>query len=270
MNSSLCHGWVSHRRLIPKVHGFRYRTGMLYLDLDEQAQWRGLSGLLGGSFFAPLCWRETDYLPALTRRGEPLAQAARALVAEATGQMPEGSVHLLTQPRSWGLSFNPVSFYFCHGLDGQLAAILLEVRNTPWRERFHYVLPVRAGQPRQFALEKAFHVSPFMPLDMEYRLRFFVDGEHIRIRMQNWCDGHKVFNADLDLSREALTAPSLRRHILSFPWMSLRTVSAIYWQALRLLLKRIPVHNHHASQRSLGLGHHASEETKHVHSHPER
>jgi hypothetical protein len=95
-------------------------------------------------------------------------------------------VHLLTQPRCWGLSFNPVSFYFCHDRDGQLAAILLEVRNTPWRERFHYVLPVQPGLPRQFCVAKAFHVSPFMPLDMEYRLRFFLDAQRVRIHMENW------------------------------------------------------------------------------------
>ncbi|MCU1732319.1 MULTISPECIES: DUF1365 domain-containing protein [unclassified Pseudomonas] len=270
MNSSLCHGWVSHRRLTPRVHAFRYRVGMLYVDLDEQPQLLGLSRWLGTSLLAPLSWRERDFLPALTRQGQSLADAARTLVGQATGETSEGAVHLLTQPRSWGLSFNPVSFYFCHDRDGRLAAILLEVRNTPWRERFHYVLPVQAGRPRQFAVAKAFHVSPFMPLDMDYRLRFFLDAQHIRIHMENWREGHKVFQADLTLSRQALTATSLRRHILAFPWMSLRTVTSIYWQALRLLFKRTPLHDHHASQDSLGLGRHTREESEHVHSHPDR
>ena len=43
MNSSLCVGWVSHRRLAPRPHAFRYRIGMFYLDLDEQALLTGLS-----------------------------------------------------------------------------------------------------------------------------------------------------------------------------------------------------------------------------------
>lgn len=269
MNSNLCHGWVSHCRLAPRVHAFRYRIGMLYVDLDEQPQLLGLSRWLGKSWLAPLSWRETDYLPALTRDGHSLSEAARSLVGEATGKAPEGAVHLLTQPRSWGLSFNPVSFYFCHDRDGHLSAILLEVRNTPWRERFHYVLPVQPGRPRQFALAKAFHVSPFLPLDMDYRLRFFLDAQHIRIHMENWREGHKVFQADLALARQTLTASSLRRHILAFPWMSLRTVTSIYWQALRLLFKRTPLHDHSASQGRLGLGRHIREESEHVQSHPE-
>lgn len=37
MNSGLCLGWLSHRRLSPRPHAFRYQVGMFYLDLDEQA-----------------------------------------------------------------------------------------------------------------------------------------------------------------------------------------------------------------------------------------
>ncbi|HDS1736510.1 DUF1365 domain-containing protein [Pseudomonas sp. BP8] len=269
MNSSLCLGWISHRRLTPRLHAFRYRIGMFYLDLDEQPWLLRLSRWLRRARLAPLSWRETDYLPALTGNGETLAQAARLLVGQATGHVPEGPVHLLTQLRCWGLSFNPVSFYFCHDRDGELTAILLEVRNTPWRERFHYVLPVQGSLAAPFAVAKAFHVSPFMPLDMEYRLRFCLDAKQIHIHMQNWQGTHKVFEADLALHRQPLDRAALHRYILAFPWMSLRTVSAIYWQALRLLFKRTPIHNHTVSQGDLALGQ-PSKDPDHVQSHPER
>jgi DUF1365 family protein len=243
---------------------------MFYLDLNEQPQLLRLSRWLGSSRLAPLCWRETDYLPALTRQGRPLAEAARLMVGQAIGQAPEGAVHLLTQPRCWGLSFNPVSVYFCHDRQGQLAAILLEVRNTPWRERFHYVLPVNDGLSQTFTLAKAFHVSPFMPLNMDYHLQFALDAQRVRIHMQNWRAGHKVFEADLALQRQPLDRAALQRHILSFPWMSLRTLSGIYWQALRLLLKRTPLHDHIASQHDLAFGQPAREEPDHARTDPER
>ncbi|MDR0277316.1 MAG: DUF1365 domain-containing protein [Paucimonas sp.] len=271
MNSSLCHGWVSHRRLGPRAHAFRYRIGMFYVDLDEQARLNGLSPWLGSSRWAPLCWRESDYLPSLTHFGCGLAEAARQRVAQACGWRPAGPVHLLTQPRCWGLSFNPVSFYFCHDHEDQLAAILLEVRNTPWRERFHYVLPVQPGKAHDFTVAKAFHVSPFLPPDMDYHLGFRLDGPHIRIHMENWRQGEKVFEADLALQRRPLDRAAVHRFVLSFPWMSLRTVTAIYWQALRLLLKRTPIHDHHPSQGDQRLGQpHAAEEHEHVPAHPER
>jgi len=269
VNSALCLGWVSHRRKVPRAHAFRYRVGMFYLDLDEQPAWLGLSRWLGRWRLAPLCWRTTDYLPALTGQGMPLAEAARTLVGQACGHTPTGPVHLLTQLRCWGLSFNPVSFYFCHDADGQLAAILLEVRNTPWRERFHYVLPVQQNQAASFTVAKAFHVSPFMPLNMHYHLRFKLEAAQMRIHMQNWQGAEQVFAADLALQRQPLNRKALHRYILAFPWMSLRTVTAIYWQALRLLLKRTPVHDHAKPWGNLALGQ-PSEDSDHAQQHPER
>ncbi|WP_439124972.1 MAG: DUF1365 domain-containing protein [Pseudomonas rhizophila] len=270
MNSSLCRGWIDHRRYSPRAHGFRYPIGMLYLDLAEQSQVLGLSRLLRGWPLAPLCWRERDYLPARTRLGVPLVDAVRELLAQALGTAPQGAIQLLTQPRSWGLSFNPVSFYFCHESDGRLAAILCEVRNTPWRERYHYVLPVSPGEPHAFRVAKAFHVSPFLPRDMDYRMRFLVADSHIRVHMENWRDGSKVFEADLALKRQPLDAAAVRHHFLAFPWMSLRTLSAIYWQALRLLFKRTPLHDHQASQNGLSVGETAQKDSDHARTHPER
>ena len=270
MNSSLCHGWIDHRRHTPRVHAFRYPIGMFYLDLAEQASLLRLSRLLRPWRVAPLCWRERDYLPTLTRAGIPLVQAVREVVGQALGSVPQGAIHLLTQPRSWGLSFNPVSFFFCHDTAGRLAAILCEVRNTPWRERHHYVLPVTPGEPHLFQVAKAFHVSPFLPRDMDYRMRFLIQGSHIRVHMENWRAGQKVFEADLALQRRPLDAPALRRYVLAFPWMSLRTVSAIYWQALRLLFKRTPLHDHQASDGSLTVGQTAHKDPDHVRTHPER
>ncbi|MNM91056.1 hypothetical protein D3C81_1033440 [compost metagenome] len=87
--------------------------------------------------------------------------------------------------------------------------------------------------------------------------------------MENWRAGHKVFEADLALQRQPLNRVALHRHILAFPWMSLRTVSSIYWQALRLLLKRTPIYDHTAGQGDLVLGK-PCEDPDHVQSHAER
>lgn len=90
MNSALYSGWVQHRRHSPRAHAFRYRIGLLYLDLDEREAVLGLSPLAGSGRFAPFSFRERDYLCAYTANGQPLAEAARQLVAEALGERPEG------------------------------------------------------------------------------------------------------------------------------------------------------------------------------------
>lgn len=131
MNSALYSGWISHRRFAPKGHAFRYRIGLLYLDLEEQDAVLSLSPLAGRSRFAPFAFRQGDYLPAFTGQGMGLIDVVRQQVAAATGHVPSGKICLLTQVRSWGLAFNPVSFFYCYEADGQLAAILCEVSNTP-------------------------------------------------------------------------------------------------------------------------------------------
>jgi DUF1365 family protein len=247
VNSALYQGWVSHRRHLPRGHGFRYRMGMLYLDLAEQDKVLALSPLAGRSRWAPFAFRESDYLPHLTGTGLALEQAVRQCVEQALGHAPQGRICLLTQPRSWGLAFNPASFFYCFEADGRLAAILCEVSNTPWRQRYHYVLPAHAeGESRQ-RVAKAFHVSPFMPRDVEYRMRFAPPDEHLRIHMEDWQGAERLFEAGLGLHRVELSRASLHRHLLSFPWMTAKTLLAIYWQALRLLLKRMPLFDHRAA-----------------------
>ncbi|MBF7730551.1 DUF1365 domain-containing protein [Pseudomonas sp. N040] len=247
MHSALYHGSIGHRRFAPRLHAFTYRIGMLYLDLDEQEALFALSPLAGRGRFAAFGFRETDYLPQFTRAGMPLREAVQRRLAEALGRNIDGPVRLLTQPRSWGLAFNPASFFYCFDREEQLQAILCEVSNTPWGERYHYVMPVNGTAPRQFAVAKGLHVSPFLPRDLEHRMRFSPPQQRLGIHIEDWQGELRLFDASLSLTRQPLTRSNLHRHLLAFPWMTAKTGLSIYWQALRLLLKRIPLFNHQAA-----------------------
>ncbi|MGY4533796.1 DUF1365 family protein [Pseudomonas sp. TE3786] len=253
MNSALYSGWVQHRRFSPRAHAFRYRMGLLFLDLDEQEQVLALSPLAGRGRWSPFAFREQDFLPAFTGAGIRLGDAVRQIVSEALGQPLLGKICLLAQPRSWGLAFNPASFFYCYDSVGQLQAVLCEVSNTPWQERYHYVLPCPDGEPGpyQVRVRKAFHVSPFLPLDLEYRMRFSQPAARLGVHMADWQGELKLFDASLSLERRELSRASLHRYLLSFPWMTGKTLLAIYWQALRLLLKRIPLFSHQAAEGAL-------------------
>ena len=247
LHSALYRGSVGHRRFAPRAHAFTYRIGMLYLDLDEQDAVFALSPLAGRSRFAAFGFRETDYLPKYTAAGMPLQQAVRECLQEALGRTIDGPIRLLTQPRSWGLAFNPASFFYCFDRQQQLQAILCEVSNTPWRERYHYVMPVSGSGRQQFAVAKGFHVSPFLPRDLEHRMSFSPPEQRLGIHMEDWQGPLRLFDASLSLHRRPLTRGNLHRHLLAFPWMTGKTVLSIYWQALRLLLKRIPLFTHEAA-----------------------
>ncbi|MBL8861909.1 MAG: DUF1365 domain-containing protein [Planctomycetes bacterium] len=247
MASALYEGRVRHRRHGPRPHEFAYDVHMLFLDLGEldlvfRDRW-----LWSTSRAAPVRWQRGDYLGDPTR---PLDECVRDLVAESTGQRPAGPVRLLTHPRYLGYGFNPVSFYYCHGAPGEpLEAIVAEVSNTPWRERHPYVLDLRSADRStpgslRWRFRKAFHVSPFMPMELDYDWRFTVPGESIVAHMENLDGAERVFDATLTLQRREISALSLASVLARRPFMTAQVIAAIHWQAARLWLKRTPFHEH--------------------------
>jgi DUF1365 family protein len=244
MHSAIYTGWLRHRRHGPRPHAFRYRLDLLYLDLAEldrlfaPSRWRWLS---------PFRFRRSDYLgdPNL-----PLDEAVRARVAEVIGRRPQGAIRLLAQPRCFGFVFNPVSFYYCFDDDAgtQLVAIVADVTNTPWGERHSYVLPVApdAAQQRKqrFRCAKEFHVSPFMPLALEYDWHFHVPADRAVVHIVDRDHGAAVFDATLTLERRPLTGANLAGVLLRAPIPAFKVMVGIYWQAARLALKGIRFHPH--------------------------
>ncbi|MEH6565614.1 MAG: DUF1365 domain-containing protein [Halopseudomonas sp.] len=252
MRSALYQGEVRHRRHAPRRHAFTYATSLLLLDLDEQAAVFSLSRLWSGRWYSPMRFREQDYLRDERAGTESLKACAQRLVLDQLGCSADGAILLLTQVRSFGLLFNPVSFLYCHDHAGKLQAIIAEVTNTPWHERFCYLVkadPDSAEQ--QVETRKAFHVSPFLPVDLDYRMRFSLPKERLHVHMEDWQGEQRLFDATLTLQRQPLSRGLLRKETWSFPFMILKTLGAIYWQASRLLLKRTPVFNHQRASHSL-------------------
>ena len=250
MHSALFIGQLRHRRFTPVPHAFSYAIYMAWLDLAE------LDTVFRGRWFwstrrRALAWfRRADYLGDATLS---LDAAVRQRVGQSRGVRPTGPIRMLAQLRNYGHCFNPVVFYYCYdAADTRVETIVAEITNTPWRERHSYVLPVAAGSgPEavlQFDLDKRFHVSPFMPMEMDYRWRFTPPGARLAVHMENLRNNESVFDATLSLSRREISSGSLARVLLRFPLSTIRVLAAIHWQALCLWLKRVPVHTHPAAR----------------------
>jgi hypothetical protein len=255
MESRLYQGQVRHRRTAHARHEFRYGLFLLYLDLAE------LPRLFDGRWFWSLerpnwaSFRRGDHL----RRPGPLDQAVRDTVADQLGFRPTGPIRLLTHLRYLGYCFNPISIYYCFDIDNRLEAIVTEVHNTPWGEEYVRALDARRGPDNdgwyRYRLDKEFHVSPFMPMSVDYTWLFSEPGQELAVRMENRLDGLLAFEAGLALTARALNRASLAGALLRWPWMTARVISAIYWQALLLKLKGVPFQPH-PDQPMVQKGHH--------------
>jgi uncharacterized protein len=246
LNSRLVEGWVRHRRYQPKPHSFRYPVFMSWLDLDELQQVMAKSRFWSAERFNLVSFYRKDYLGA---EDQDLKQAIAKLIYAQTGQTFVGKIYLLTHLRFLGYGFNPVSFYFCYP-DGseQPRFILADITNTPWDERYCYVLDTANNPPNTrhwtFVFGKAFHVSPFMPMDLTYHWTFSCKDSHMTIHMQLLQKAERCFDATLQLHTQAMTTQAMWAVPLRYPFMTLAVVVFIYWQALRLWLKGTPFFSH--------------------------
>lgn len=241
MRSALYEGVLSHRRHLPTPHAFCYPVFMAYLHLDELDAFFAQSRLWSLERFNWASFRRQDFLnPAIP----DLREAVQQEILRQTGQIFTGDIALLTHVRYLGYGFNPVSFYYGYE-KGTLVWILAEINNTPWGERFCYVLRCQPGQNvHRFEFGKRFHVSPFLPLDMSYQWQFNTPGEQVTVLMRNCQDDRVPFQAGLVMRRHEASTRTLNRMLLRYPAVTVKTIAGIYWHALRLKLKGTPFFDH--------------------------
>ncbi len=238
-------GNIIHRRFSPKKHSFNYRLYMLALDVSDVENKKGSKGVFGFSWYHPLRFFEKDYL-----RGEQfsLSQRISNKVQQLKGHNDISRIVMLVQVRCFGIYFSPANFYFCYDKDDNCTQMLAEVSNTPWNERHYYLVDLLNKGDEQIT-KKVFQVSPFMDLDMSYFWHIKpptrVD-EKLLVKIENkrtdGSNGHieKLFDACLIMKRRPFSKSALLGIWCQFPFMTVQVVVSIYWQALKLFIKRIP------------------------------
>lgn len=251
LHSCLYRGDVMHRRLRPAVHRFRYRAFWLLLDLDEMPSLASRLRLFSYNRFNLFALHDADHGDgSLT----PLRTQAERCLTQAGIDTSGGPIRLFCMPRTLGYSFNPLSIYFCHRPDGELAAIIYQVHNT-FGERHAYVAPVEADAGNiRHDCGKAFYVSPFMTMEMAYRFRLTEPAARFALGISASEHGEATLSACLSASRAELSDRTLLQNFLAIPLVTAKVIVTIHWEALRLWLKGMrPRHRPQPAASSITL-----------------
>jgi DUF1365 family protein len=229
---------VHHRRTRPFDYGFRHRTTAWLVDasapnaafprwLRPLARIRARDHLGPGD--APLVTKLRGYL-----RAEGLGWTAH-------------TVRVLTNARTAGYAFDPLTTYFCFAADGTLEGIVAEVHNT-YGEQHCYPLPAedRSGAAAPAAgldrsVDKEFYVSPFFTVDGRYDIRARLTDTDVAVTITLTQGEERVFTGSVVGTLAPATPGRVVRAVARNPLASQRVTALIRWHGIRLWLRRLPV-----------------------------
>jgi DUF1365 family protein len=232
----LIFGDVMHRRLFPVRYRFVYRVFSLLLDIDRVDEIARDCRWFSHNRFNLFSFYDCDHGP---RDGGPLHAWLIDRLRDLGLQMEIARVELQCFPRVLGFVFNPLSIWTCFNRSGEPVAVLCEVNNT-FGEAHSYLLHqdgAPMGWPIRHAHRKDFHVSPFVDMNADYHFRFSRQGDRHAVVIREYQDELLMLVAVQQGVAEQVTDAKLLHAAFAYPFLTLKVVIMIHWQALKIWLK---------------------------------
>ncbi len=244
MKSLIYQGEVSHARLSPRQHNFRYPVYFYAFDLDELPLLARENPLFGYNQLRPVAIYDGDYLQP---GSEPIREKLVKVLHDAEININPARVVLVTAARYFNYVFNPISFFYCYSATDDLICVLAQVRNT-FGEMHLYLLnksETEATTERlQYRAEKQFHVSPFFKRQGEYQFQLTGPDHELDNQINYFLAGELVLVARLQGQSRPFTTSNLLGTIFKFPLSASLTMPRILWQAAKLYWqRRLPVYD---------------------------
>ncbi len=236
-------GEVVHERFRPANHKFTYPLFCLRIPLGKLGD---VAQQIAVNRAGLVSFQERDHG---ARDGSSTLAWVRKILDEngiATTTENQIEVDLHSFPRMLGYVFNPVSFWVCRRVSGEVCAVLVEVNNTFGQSHSYLLTPANGGAIQSgelLAAAKQLHVSPFNEVRGGYRFRFNFSANRwmARIDYYEGDDGDgPLLHTHISGATQPLTRANLRRAALRFPLQTMAVVARIHWHALRLWAKQVP------------------------------
>ena len=248
LTSRLFSARVMHARMRPFFHKFTYRVFTGYFDIDELPKASGQLKFFSYNRFNLFSIRTSDLG---ARDGSDIRHWVENLLNERAVELDNGPIRILTFPRILGYAFNPLSIYFCHHGSGELKAIIYAVSNT-FGEHHNYVVPIDAedsirqhnGSDTLYCHErnKLMHVSPFIDMTPLYRFKVRVPNQRLSIMIKENDKDGELLIATMNGDAKPLNDYQLVMEFIKMPFMMIKVITTIHWEALRLWLKGAVFH----------------------------
>ena len=235
-NSCIYIGNVVHKRFKPKKHFFKYRVFSIFLDLDEINELEKEISFFSYNKFNILSFFDKDHG---NRDGSSIKDWIIQVLQKKNISTKNIKIKILCYPRIFGYVFNPLSIFFIYDTDSNPIAILYEVKNT-FGEQHTYVFKINIkDQHISNNCKKKFYVSPFMDLESKYFFKVLIPNERLSVIIDQRDKDGKLLFASQDGERVKISSKNLLISYLKHPLMTLKIISAIHYEALKLWIKGV-------------------------------
>ena len=244
MNSCLYECTIMHDRQSPKSYKFTHRIFMFYLDLDELPQLSRYSWLLGYNQRRVYDFKDKDHIEG---GFSSVKENIRAFLKTKGVDTKVHRIQLMTNVRTFGYIFNPVSFYFCFDALDKPVCVVTEIGNTFGELKYFYLgLEKRTAKAFNDRQVKYYYISPFTDLDDQLDFNIQVPDERLNITIDTLKNGEKFFWSSMTGPRKPLSTSALLWYTLKFPFVTFKVIFLIHWHAAVLhFVKKL---GHHAKE----------------------
>ncbi|MAI02555.1 MAG: DUF1365 domain-containing protein [Rickettsiales bacterium] len=233
INNCLYYGRVFHARKSPKNHMFKYKVLYLHIDITNiKSAFKNIPFLSLDKFnFFSFYTKDHG-----SKDCKNLDVWIRKLLKKNGIQRKIKNVFLLTYPRILGYVFNPLSIYTCVDDNNNIIVQIYEVNNT-FKQRFFYIVKNTFDiKNHEKIIKKKFHVSPFISMDGTYNFKSFLKEKRLSIFIK-YKSKKEYFIASFTGVKKALNGKNLIIYFLKIPFMTLKIIVGIHFEAIILYLK---------------------------------